>query len=197
LQYFIASFIFFLAASYTLIRYIALGDTEPQNIPVFLLNKTLAFSSILYFLCLFVTKSFYNKPEWIDFWGKAVFHSAVLHSIISITALSPLYYPHLYDWQKMNWYGELSTLFGILGLYLLFMQLRLQNLKKLSWTLFNLILAILFSSHILCIGYESWIHPERWHGNLYPISLISFMIATLALGWSCVLLLKAKTNPIQ
>ena len=184
---------FGVAFGYTLLRYYLWGEVVIDNLPSYLLNKALGFSSVLYFLLLLIFK-WRKEEDRAKYFSKAMLHTAVIHSLISVALLSPLYYPRLFGWQKLNFAGELCCLFGVLAFYgLVFMRIKPEDSERKKNT-YHVIMSLLVTTHVLALGYEIWNLPHQWFGELPPISMLSFFASLCACSLSLILFFKTEQN---
>lgn len=170
--------ILFISAAYTLVRYVVFADVSLSHAPVYLLNKTLSLSAATCLL-LVSTHHLKNNQEKIKFWGKATFHTGFLHIILSMSILSKAYYPKFYSIDKLTFFGELMILCGGLAAYILFL-LRRNNLTVRQYHVYHIAFSLLICGHLVFMGFKGWINVSGWHGNLPPISLISFIFASIS-----------------
>lgn len=159
-------------------RYVVFGDVSYSHIPVFLLNKSLAFSSVI---CLFLTAVglVRSQSALTRFWGKASLHTALLHTFFSIFILTPSYFPLFFKSGKLNLLGETMILFGASAAYLYYLVQRKYSARKPVKVL-EVLLVIFISGHLLTRGAIGWFAVGNWPGHLPPISMISFLLVALA-----------------
>jgi len=176
---------------YTVVRYIVFGNVSIVQLPVFLLNKSISMASVLF---LFYA-SLSNLKQYQDgaaFWGRASFHCALIHILLSLSILSRVYYEKFFSPEKMNWSGELSVMFGVLAIYCFWFifqvpsgQTRLRIMQTMS--------CFFITAHLIAMGLTGWITVNKWHGGLPPISLVCFVFSILTF----LLFLKAKEKSRQ
>jgi hypothetical protein len=163
---------------YTLVRYIGFGNVDMTQIPVFLLNKSLSMSSVI-FLLIAAYHSSNNQITKSKFWGSSALFSALLHVLFSLSILSGAYFSKLFIADKLTWQGGLFILFGILAIFIFFIikSSELDDTKRKKY--FQLgTLFLLF--HLFFLGFSDWLKIQDWHGFLPPISLLSFLILIAA-----------------
>ncbi len=159
--------------AYAILRYNIFQAISFEHLPLFIANKAFALSVVL----LMFYRPFIQKDD-TSFYDTSVFTLLLMHVLISMTILSPDYYPKFFQESQMNLRGELSLLFGIAAFVtFIVLQFILQK-KKISltfklqvWTALALI-----AGHLLSMGLSGWLTPEKWSGYLPPISLIAFVI---------------------
>jgi hypothetical protein len=187
--------IFLLAFGYTCWRYLLEGFVLVDNIPSYLFNKVFALASVGFFFALLLALLRKNQ-EYVILFGKGTLHMALLHSLLSVALLSPEYYTHLYDWKRMNWAGEMSVFTGVLSIYLVtWRYFSKSNPEHWIHGFGNIILATLLILHLGSMGYDGWVRPHLWDGNLPPISLVSFGLCLLTLALAILaMILKTQRN---
>lgn len=166
---------------YAIFRYIVFGEVAIEQLPAFVGNKGLSFSSaallFLSALTLFRSKA---EPESSNKvlsqrFGRWAWHCVLLHAILSLALLSPAYYGKFFEQGLLNLKGELIILFGALAVYCFY---RLQSLGE------NLLLKVLCSAlltaHLLPM-WGKWFSPQAWYGFMPPISLLSCTLSVAAL----------------
>ncbi|XP_035681665.1 metalloreductase STEAP3-like [Branchiostoma floridae] len=203
------------------------GSNELSRLPLFLVNRVLAFVagtllSAAFFPDIFIRLvrifkgyGYRDFPVWLGEWRKARRHICLVgvivgavHAIMSLTILSPTYYPELYEKTsnrgipalgKMMWSGEAFASMGAVCLSALLI-LGIANMPsgkdKLNWreTTFlwsNLGTVALFTAtfHVVFLGIQ--VYPN---GSLYslftlPVSLISLFPLAAAVLLKCVTLI--------
>ncbi len=168
--------IFTIAMAYAILRYNIFQAVSFEHLPLYVANKAFALSVVL----LMFYRPFIREND-CSFYNTAVFTLLLMHVFISITILSPEYYPKFFQESQMNLRGELSLLFGISAFVtFIVLQFILQK-KKISLTFKLQVWAalILIAGHLLSMGLPGWFTPEKWSGYLPPISLIAFVILVM------------------
>ncbi|MCB0283570.1 MAG: hypothetical protein KDF60_13380 [Calditrichaeota bacterium] len=164
-----------LTTLYSIIRYLINGPVSINNLPVFILNKSVAMASVL-FLTFSIFNYLKNDDRKKQFWGTVMFHSVCIHILLSSLILSKAYYPKFFGPEKMNLTGELVLLFGVLAAY--FFTIAKQKQSQLVTKRRLQIFALLFlSAHLVSMDISGWIHVSKWNGGFPPISLISFIFS--------------------
>jgi|TARA_Y100000310_G_scaffold202533_3_gene202748 hypothetical protein len=162
-----------LFTAYAVLRYNIFGDVDVQNIPVYILNKSLSMSAAL-FLLLAGWSHWQKDKQASKAWGTYSLHFAMVHVVISLMLLSSAYYPKLFDGELMNVKGELSTLFGALAVYL-YVLLSKHGLVKSTFHRIQFLATVVIALHLFFMGYSGWFTVGSWFGGLPPISLLSFI----------------------
>ncbi len=175
---------------YSLLRYNVFGDTPWEDLPLFVMNKVFALTSIILF-------SYYQfsiiKSEWDE--SKIIRDYAVIfgvfHILISTIIISPAYFPKFFNALKFNLIGELSLFLGVIAsglLLILFSKNILESVKNKAE--FNNRIAKSFfvftAAHVIIMGYKGWFEPSSWQGWLPPITLLSFVVAVIPLVYKII-----------
>ena len=164
---------------YAVARYNFFGDVGAQNIPVYILNKSISLSSVIFLLLAGWRCTQGNKPD-AKFWGTNSLHFAMVHIVMSFVLLSESYYPKLYSADIMNLNGEACVLFGVLAGY--FYVLLGFGRRRHLFLVLKCLAAGTICLHLFFMGYFNWFNTADWPGRLPPISLISFLIGISALA---------------
>lgn len=162
-----------LTTVYAVVRYNFFGDVSTDNIPTYILNKSISVSSVV-FLLLCSWQHAQGNKQVAKFWGTSSLHFAMVHIAISVVLLSESYYPKLYSAGVMNLNGETCILFGVLAGYF-YVLLSMRGRRHLS-LLIKCLAAGAIILHVFFMGYFNWFNTNNWPGHLPPISLISFLI---------------------
>ncbi len=183
-----------LSASYAILRYNIVGDVPWKDLPLYVLNKGIAFSSIIlltysFSLSPLINMGFSVSDKWLDSRknvGITGFVFAFTHIFMSVSILNPNYYGIFFiDDGTLSLRGGLSLFGGILSFVLLWVynisfKTILNQDKKIKNTLTYrnfLIYGMLFSGvHLFFMGYTGWTTFYKWQGGLPPVSLISFIV---------------------
>ena len=154
------------ALFYSIMRYNVFGNVPLTDIPLFIVNKAIAFSMIIILAIAFVKYYYKKKDECKSYLNIFKFFS-IIHVLISIALLSQNYYPKLFLENKLTVFGGLAVLFGILSItYLTNKKYRIENLLIYS----------LLAVHLSFLGFKGWFNIEKWNGMMPPITLICFII---------------------
>ena len=172
------SFVCVLATAYAIARYNYFGDVSTNNVPLYIFNKSISLSSVV-FLLLSSWKYAQGNSNLAKFWGTSSLHFAMLHIAMSIVLLSESYYPKFYGVGMMNLNGEASVLFGLLAGYCYF--LLGTRARQHMFLILKVLAAFAICLHLFIMGYSNWFSISNWPGRLPPISLISFLVGIAAL----------------
>jgi hypothetical protein len=164
--------------AYSIIRYNICGPVSPENIPVFILNKSISFAATA---CLFPCSlnAFKANAEKVRQWGRASYYLALAHVLLSLPIYTPEYFAKLFNGRMMNIWGEMMILAGVLC-FLAYWQIPkafhiLNRLHSL-----HLYASALLGAHVFFLGVRGWSDFGGWYGGMPPISMITFMLAALS-----------------
>lgn len=177
---------------YALIRYHErlFGTLPNDQIFTFITNKALSFSAIAMIALAVAARPLARwKPSFFSELqkdrrtiGLTGFGLAIIHSILSLTVLTPAYFDkHFNDAGRMTLAAELSMLAGAIALALLIWQSRLapaddrddrRTLRRLGLGVLSL-----GAIHVAALGWNGWLDPSAWPGGMPPITLCSFAVA--------------------
>lgn len=159
---------FVLATAYAVVRYHVFGGVPWSRLPLYTLNKAVAFSAA----ALFAASCFARGPAT----GRIALWLAALHVFMSLALLGPSYYPKLYLDGGLNFTGELATLAGCLAFALCLVP-ELTGGRPLR----NAVLAVA-AAHVCAIGFTGWLTPRAWPGYMPPITLLSCLLLAVPLA---------------
>jgi hypothetical protein len=180
---------------YAVVRYHLFKGVPWEHFPLFVLNKAVSLSSVLLLALSFLVGPFRRllgltiAPSGLRFALLALV-LAFQHGLMSLVLLRTDLYPQFFRGPNLNGTGEGSLLFGLiaftamaaLGVLSLLGTLKvpLPSGKALAgWLKYGCL--GLTGGHVLVMGWENWLQPERWPGALLPISLLSFGVISLTL----------------
>lgn len=173
-----ASTIFLITLIYAIARYIILGDVSWNQLPAFIANKAISWSTVMYVVLTgyyFMKKNHNLTKEW----GRLAFHFALLHIILSFGLFSPEYYPKFFSGNLLTLLGELMLISGGIAIYS-FYRIKKHKVHNTLSIRFELIGITAVSIHLVSMGIPGWFSPAEWHGGLPPISLINFVLVIIA-----------------
>lgn len=169
---------------YAVLRYHIFGNVEWGHFPLFVFNKVVALSGFLLLICsALLSHVNIGIKEDRDMIGFGSLILIIIHVFISLIILGPDYYLKFYYPEgKMNLTGELSMVFGVLGLAAMWMvnryfslsgiQNRVGGTKKQFKKLIDIAIVAGFL-HTAIMGIKSWLAPAEWQGYLPPITLLA------------------------
>lgn len=186
--------VFVLTTAYAVARYIYFGDVSAENIPTYILNKSISMSAVVFLLLSSWQHALGNKQA-AKSWGASSLHFAVLHIVMSMVLLSESYYPKLYSDGKMNLNGEVCILFGVLASY--FYVILSSRARSQQFLPIICLAASAICAHLFFMGYQGWFKTASWPGQLPPISLLSFLIGVAAFVIYLALLLRTRRSELM
>ncbi|MCX7697311.1 MAG: hypothetical protein N2Z72_06430 [Bacteroidales bacterium] len=161
--------IFLLTFAYAFIRYVTFGNMTPENIPLVITNKAIAFTLPFIFLILSIK---YANNRTVDQTNHdALRQMSFFHIILSILILSKDLLPKFISNDSYSFDGSFSLLGGIITYFLV------RGLKNYQTML---IFSLFLKLHIFFIGYKNWLNPSVWFGYLPPITMICFILLIVA-----------------
>ena len=175
--------VFLFTLIYSIVRYNIFSDVPWSDLPLFVMNKAISFSAII-FISIYIILEKKDHHELSIKIRKYATNLVFIHLTISLVIFTQIYYPKYFDGLKLSFLGQLSLLAGIISLGLINSIRHVKKVKpEYSTSLFSKygtgILLILISLHLLLIGFPGWITPEKWQGCMPPITLLSFIVAVI------------------
>ena len=191
--------LFGIPLSYAIVRYHVFGGVEWTYFPLFIANKAISLAAVVFIAMSYLIgklfKVYENEPArrliLIKFCGLIGFSLASIHAFMSLLLFTPSYYAKMFEeGGRLNLTGELSMLFGVLGLWCLSITAitslpfmydavgadRWKRGQRMGY------LCLTFAGgHVLVMGLDGWLKPGGWHGALPPISLVAFIVVLMAL----------------
>lgn len=177
--------IIILSFAYAIVRYHVLGDIAWEHFPLFVTNKALSLSGLI-FLGMSLVQREKKDRKSLGQLGAALIG---MHVLISYLILNKQYFMDFFQYTGiMTFQAEMAMLAGVIGF--MFMGALLMASPKsnapeghatslrLGWGRAILILAAV---HVAFMGYGSWLTPREWPGYLPPIKGLSFLIAIVFL----------------
>ncbi len=168
-----------LTFAYALCRYVVFGDVAWVNVPLYVSNKAISWSGVIFFGMSLLAREKTRRQAY----GTVAAAAIGAHLVMSLMVLNPNYFGKFYGpGGRLNGVGELSMLAGVVGLLYLG-GLFVKNLTgstgngsslRAGWGRMVLWFAVL---HVGIMGYGGWLKPETWPGYLPPITLWSFLMA--------------------
>jgi len=168
------------ALLYATLRYNLFKGVPWQDWPAYTVNKAFAVGSLLIVAAATIRLSKRNSGSArLLAWGGAL---ALAHSLLSFALLSPTYYPRLFEGVKLTALGGLSLTLGVL----LIAGVELGARRASAWSagLRHATLALIaFGTgvHAALPSLSTWFNRATWPGGMPPLTLISFLVGTLAL----------------
>ncbi len=179
-------FTFIILLMYAVLRYNIFGDVPWTDIPLFIVNKALSLTTVVLLFSTISRKEKVRK-RLKELW-KSIFVLTSIHVFISFLLLDPEYFRNFYSAGTLNLLGYLSISFGIsafIGIIILNSN-KILPTKNANFTIsysvrhtIQKVIPILIVGHLMSTGYKGWLSPMNWHGYLFPISLIAFVLMVL------------------
>lgn len=174
--------IFALTFWYSIVRYIVFKGVAVEQIPVYITNKAISWTGLI-LLGLAPLVGVERRRSL----GQAGFLLVLLHVILSLMIINPVYFGKFYGENGfLSWLAELSMLAGAVGTVLLF---RLfvhvgENTEQNGSLIPGLgrLILVLTGAHVGFMGYRGWTDISHWPGYLPPITLLSFLTVIVLLG---------------
>jgi DMSO/TMAO reductase YedYZ heme-binding membrane subunit len=184
---------------YAIVRYNVFKGVEWVHLPLYVVNKSFAFGGLSFIAASYLSGKWikvYSGDEkrrrsLTKFLGLTGMYFIGLHVFASLAMLSPVYYEKFFlETGKLSLTGELTVLFGVLGVgFLLFPAVttlplmyealggvRWQRAQRMGyWTL------AMAAGHTFTMGFVGWTDVSTWPGGLPPITLLGFLVAASAL----------------
>ncbi len=177
--------IFLFALLYSIVRYNIFKDVPWTDIPLYVMNKALAFAAIIY-VAIYIILEKRDHHELSTKIRKYATNLVYTHLTISLIILTPSYYQKFFDGMKFNLIGQLSLLTGVLALGLMNSLRFAKTLNSKSSASFIRkfgaeILLFLISLHLFIMGFKGWLTPGSWPGGMPPITLLAFIVSLVPL----------------
>ncbi len=164
--------IFGICLAYVIARQIIFGPVNPDQIPLYLANKAVAFTALIFLVqsaCLLANAD----PLASAAWGRRALHLSALHVTMSLILQGPEYYPQYYDMQGiLNLRGSFMLLFGALAAYGFWRLSHFQKGPRLR-LIISLASSAVVVGHLIPQGIPDWFQPGDWYGKLPDVSLLS------------------------
>jgi DMSO/TMAO reductase YedYZ heme-binding membrane subunit len=185
--------------TYAILRYHVVSGVDWSHFPLFITNKGVSLAAVFFigasYLIGKAVRVYKNDSEkrliLIKFCGLIGFSLASIHALMSLLLVSPFYYPKFFSESgKMNLTGELSLVFGVLGMWCLavtaitslpFMYEAVGAERWQRGQRMGYLSLLLVAGHVLVMGVSGWLAPSGWHGGLPPVSLVAFIGASVPL----------------
>ena len=165
--------------AYAALRYNVFKGVDWSQLPLYVLNKSIAWSSILLFAlaarhAVKFSGELASNPRFVE--GSAL---AGLHVLISLMLLAPANYPDFFDASaRFKLTAGIAMLCGVLG------ALSAGAAKRATG--FAILLPIAVFGHTTLLGAANWLTPAKWPGYMIPITLLSAVAALTTAGLAMV-----------
>ena len=174
--------VFVTVLAYAIVRYVIVGPVAPSQVPVFIVNKALAVTSIvLVALALAIgplVRMRVVDAGWMTArkaFGVHGFAMAALHTLLTVATLDDTS-------GLLTFEGGLVVLGGVLAIALLVVpavtsaSIIRKSMSADAWQRAQRLgfaaLAIGFL-HVAVLGWRSWLVPQTWPGGLPPLTSIA------------------------
>jgi hypothetical protein len=167
---------------YATFRYNVFKGVAWSEWPVYILNKVFALSALL-LLMIYALRCRRGAAEVSARLLPVAWILMLLHVGISLAILNPAYYVKYFQGAKLTWQAGWSTMLGVVaavGLHKFCRACELNNNIALPAKMGSL--AFVSGLHAALLGYAGWFQPATWPGHMIPITLISFVAGSVALG---------------
>ncbi len=159
-----------LTTAYAVLRYNVFKGVDWSQVPLYVLNKSVAWSSIVLFAlaarhAVKTRGELAPNPRFVE--GSAL---ASLHVLMSLMLLAPANYPDFFDASaRFKLTAGIAMLCGLLG------TLSAAGARRATGS--ALLLSIAVFSHTTLLGAANWLTPAKWPGYMIPITLLSALAA--------------------
>lgn len=174
---FLTAFLF--TTAYAVIRYAGFGHVSLIHVPVYIMNKSISMTAVeaLFMAALGVMRS---EKDTVRFWINACSQLVFIHILLSLGILSKGYFASYFEGDKMSLTGEVVLLMGALAAYC-FWRLKTAAIKPALQRTLTLLACTLVAVHLFAMGFDGWLHVEKWNGGMPPITLLSFLLVISSL----------------
>jgi len=166
---------------YAALRYVVFGPYSVNALPIFIMNKALAFSFVIN---LYILSSPYIVRIRRSLLGIVNYIIGTVHAILSVILIPGSYLKKFYTVEgEMNVNFGAMVFFGIIAFILMVViskGFQYRNKYSQFWLTFIfeklfMIFLIILGLHIFVYGVENWISWDKWYGGMPPISLLAFL----------------------
>ena len=186
--------IFLFSFAYAYFRYVYFKGVDSTHIPLYIVNKAIAVSSVLLIglsylakpLSLISPQNFKIMLLKRKYYGVVGAIAGCFHSMISSIELSAGYFDKFSLPNGMfTFWGEISILFGLIALmhiiFLTFLSLPsiISTMDKTQWREIQRggrFLLIPVFLHLFFMGAQGWFNLSKWYGGMAPTTFISALI---------------------
>jgi hypothetical protein len=107
----------------------------------------------------------------------------LVHVGVSLAILKPAYFAKYFVAEKLTWQGGWSMMLGVLAAVGLHFYARACERNGGAGLLMKIgVFAFVAGVHAALLGYTGWFEPAKWPGHMIPITLLSFVTGSIALG---------------
>jgi DMSO/TMAO reductase YedYZ heme-binding membrane subunit len=191
--------VFGVSLIYAIIRYHFAGGTPWEHFPLFILNKIISLSAVIFVVASYLIGKIIRWHDndkqlrlvVIKFCGLMGFFLACVHAFMSVFLFTPSYFTKYFSPDgRLNLMGELGMTMGIIALFFLLspaittIPMMPKELGGKRWKRsqrMGYLALILVVAHLVVLGLKGWITPEKWPAGLIPISLVAVIVAVIPL----------------
>jgi hypothetical protein len=172
---------FFGALTYATLRYNVFKGEPWADWPSYTLNKAFAFASLILIAVSVIRMGRRLRTSPIVLSASVL---GVAHSLLSLALLSPLYYAKFYENGKLTALAGLGVTLGAAAFAAMNAGIRRSEDWGPSRCKAALAaVALAAGLHAALPAFASWAAPETWPGRMPPISLLSFLLGGVAIGY--------------
>jgi hypothetical protein len=182
---------FALSSFYVLLRYVLLKGLDFSSEFVLLLNKAVALTIVFLLFQIVIEKhNSSKKPDKIShakFFGTASTLLMFLHAILSVIVFDNKHLPDFFSDGFLNETGDMTLLWGIsalsvfLAIAIIGVTAKQDNAKRRNVYLLMMLGYVFLLFHLITLGEMNWINISDYFKYAVPVSLISFLLAAVAL----------------
>ncbi len=185
--------------AYAIVRYHLAGDVEWRHFPLCIFLKATSLAAVVFVSCSYLIGKIIHWRDHdkalrlvgIKFCGLMGFFLAGIHTLFSLSLLSPAYYAKYFDETgRLNLQGELAISVGVVALFFL-MSPAITTLPMMPKALggrrwkrsqrVGYLALILVVVHLVVLGLKGWLAPRGWQAGIPPISLVAVLVALVPL----------------
>ncbi len=175
---FLTAFLF--TTAYAVIRYAGFGHVSLIHVPVYIMNKSISMTAVEALLMAAIGLMRSEKAT-VRFWSNICWQLVFVHVLLSLGILSKGYFASYFDGEKMSLTGEVVLLMGVLAAYC-FWRLRTPGEKPALRRALTLLACSFVAVHLFTMGFDGWLHVQKWNGGMPPITLLSFLLVISSLA---------------
>jgi hypothetical protein len=162
-----------LTIAYAVVRYNVFKAIAWHHLPLFVLNKAVAWTATTLLLIAAVRAVARRENLLASPWLGIATGMGAVHVLMSLVLLSPERYASLYDASRqLSWVGELALLGGVVA--------TVSNVLARRHKAAALFLPVAIVLHCTALGAHGWLTPSQWPGYMPPITLVCAVTATAA-----------------
>jgi hypothetical protein len=176
-----ASLLLAATLAYAVVRYHVFGPVPVEQFPLYVLNKAVSFAAVGALLLAAAATARGRGAIAGREWGRASGAFALLHVVMSLAMSGPAYYAglHLDDGRYTAMGGAMMTAGAVAtwAYLLMFVPNRSRPTRLAPAWGWVVLAGVAAGAHCTFLGWNGWFTPERWHGGMPPITMLSAAIA--------------------